>query len=196
VTRPTLEKRIVTKRPRFGTARYFCAACGYRHWYWSKVGTKHKLEADFDKERGVVPRPKRTRPPLRLHLVLKAKWFSLIESGEKTVEYRDFVEHWETRILKPWNVNGGNTVTFHRGYTNVTMTFNLASVAVTMDETTIELYLGRRIDGGELSLKEHHDLAEKGVWVYCSWCPCDKCEDQRERARTRAQGRDLLERGK
>ena len=34
-----------------------------------------------------------------LHLTLKKKWFDLIASGKKTVEYREFKPHWEKRLL-------------------------------------------------------------------------------------------------
>lgn len=33
-----------------------------------------------------------------LHLTLKRKWFDLIASGKKTVEYREFKEYWKNRL--------------------------------------------------------------------------------------------------
>lgn len=33
-----------------------------------------------------------------LHLVLKGKWYRMIESGEKPEEYRDITEYWQTRL--------------------------------------------------------------------------------------------------
>ena len=34
-----------------------------------------------------------------LHLTLKKKWFNLIASGKKTVEYREFKPYWEKRLV-------------------------------------------------------------------------------------------------
>lgn len=53
-----------------------------------------------------------------LHLVLKAKWYDMIASGEKKEEYRENTSYWMKRIGKLHDV-----VCFHRGYTNTTMTF-------------------------------------------------------------------------
>lgn len=35
---------------------------------------------------------------MKLHLVLKKKWFDMIASGEKKVEYRDIKPHWTSRL--------------------------------------------------------------------------------------------------
>lgn len=83
--------------------------------------------------------------PLHLHLALKHKYYNQIERGEKKVEYRDNTLYWRVRIVKPWCSNGGNTVTFHRGYTNTTMTFKISSLVINGDK--IELHLGERIEG-------------------------------------------------
>lgn len=34
-----------------------------------------------------------------LPLVLKGKWYDMIASGEKKEEYREFKQHWMTRII-------------------------------------------------------------------------------------------------
>lgn len=34
-----------------------------------------------------------------LHLTLTKKWFGLIASGEKTVEYREYKDHWISRLM-------------------------------------------------------------------------------------------------
>lgn len=187
--KPTLDPKKINNRPKYGTARYFCPKCRYTHWYWSKIGTAHKLEAEFDAERGAVPRTKTPIPPLKLHLVLKHKWFDLIESGKKTVEYRDLKTFWINRIIKRHNPNGGNVVIFHKGYTDVTISFEIRMIVCNTPTEKIEIHLGKRLDGGTLSLKKHNDLAEKGVWAYCSWCPCEKCEEYR---RTKKEG-DVFE---
>jgi len=72
------------------------------------------------------------------HLVLMHKWFDAIARGEKTVEYR-LADYWSRRIL------GCNHVVFHRGYTTRTMTFEIASIAVTGNQ--LEIHLGKRLDG-------------------------------------------------
>lgn len=35
-----------------------------------------------------------------LHLTLKNKWFDLIASGEKTIEYREAKQYWLVRLFK------------------------------------------------------------------------------------------------
>lgn len=79
-----------------------------------------------------------------IHLVLKHKWYDMIESGEKPEEYRDFSEYWTKRLLgckhviaRPARqsfpmklpIKKGTTVTFHRGYTKTTMTFEVEYLA-------------------------------------------------------------------
>lgn len=34
-----------------------------------------------------------------LHLTLKKKWFDLIASGEKKIEYREYKPYWQKRLL-------------------------------------------------------------------------------------------------
>ena len=115
-----------------------------------------------------------------LHLILKAKWYDMIEKGEKTAEYRDFKRYLWKFLIKEnakeslrekdmdelkqmvkdycqsardiayggddvkredFDVNTrlvfGNkqmyrysSVTFHRGYTNTTMTFRIDKIAM------------------------------------------------------------------
>lgn len=79
---------------------------------------------------------------LTLHLVLKHRFYDAIDQGKKKVEYRDNTPYWRRRIVPKWNSNGGNTVIFHRGYTNQTMRFKIA-LLVLGDQ--IELHLGERL---------------------------------------------------
>lgn len=115
-----------------------------------------------------------------LHLILKAKWYDMIQKGEKTAEYRDFKRYlWKFLIkenakesLREKDMDelkaqvkqycqaardyayGGDdvkredfnvatrlvfgnkqmyrysSVTFHRGYTNTTMTFRIDKIAM------------------------------------------------------------------
>ena len=77
-----------------------------------------------------------------LHLVLKAKWYDMIASGEKKEEYREIKPYWEKRLLEGVGEDEegeGETcchvfyvdydrVCFHRGYTSTTMTFAVESI--------------------------------------------------------------------
>lgn len=87
-----------------------------------------------------------------LTLFLKKKWFDMIASGEKTEEYREIKPYWEKRLLdyeaikrdykmlvfrrflvgkgvNPLAYPRGFThVRFHRGYTKITMTFDIDSI--------------------------------------------------------------------
>lgn len=80
-----------------------------------------------------------------LHLVLKAKWYNMIASGEKKEEYRDITLYWKKRLLD-WDYpqpiaydfekdegccwGKHDYVCFHRGYTNLTMTFELTHILI------------------------------------------------------------------
>jgi len=59
-----------------------------------------------------------------LHLVLKRKWYDMIDSGEKREEYRDETPHWE-RIYTWWLREGckPRVVAFQRGYRKPSMWF-------------------------------------------------------------------------
>ena len=96
-----------------------------------------------------------------LHLVLKRKWWGMIESGEKKEEYREACHYWAIRLLDRqyrWysqNIDYPNdfidwlcfglahndiafrsyeNVCFHLGYTNNTMTFKITSMNVMYGE--------------------------------------------------------------
>ena len=84
-----------------------------------------------------------------LDLVLKGKWYDMIASGEKTEEYREIKPYWEKRLLDYEAIKrdygmrvfrsfvvgdplkhprGFTHVRFHRGYTKITMTFEIDSI--------------------------------------------------------------------
>lgn len=48
-----------------------------------------------------------------LYLFLKYKWYDLIESGQKTSEYREIKPYWINRLENKHY----DTVTFQRGFT-------------------------------------------------------------------------------
>lgn len=72
-----------------------------------------------------------------LYLPLKAKWYDMIESGEKKEEYRDLSTYWCKRlidgspnetlsiVLKHYDV-----VCFRYGYTKRTMSFKVESICI------------------------------------------------------------------
>ena len=54
-----------------------------------------------------------------LSLVLKGKWFDMIERGEKREEYRDIKPYWKTRLVNWLDKQDGMAVPvveFRRGY--------------------------------------------------------------------------------
>lgn len=83
-----------------------------------------------------------------LHLVLKHQWYNLIESGEKTSEYREIKPYWENRFKKHYD-----TVTFQKGYTKnpPTMVFEIISIEKTSEKNDLnldevyEIKLGKRL---------------------------------------------------
>lgn len=73
-----------------------------------------------------------------VHLILKHEYYELIATGQKWTEYRDNSLYWKSRIL------GKKYVTFHKGYTNIVMTFEIIVIRVNEDRGEIEIHIGRR----------------------------------------------------
>lgn len=92
-----------------------------------------------------------------LHLVLKRKWWELIASGEKKEEYRDITDYWVRRLCfsridglckeppfkgfdqcyycqmiagEDYCAFPFDAVTFHLGYSNTTMTFEIEKISI------------------------------------------------------------------
>ena len=104
-----------------------------------------------------------------LHLVLIGKWYDMIESGEKTEEYREMKQYWLKRILgvstpslpvltlialQISKQSKFERVCFHRGYTNRTMIFEIKDISIgkgkapwgaPVDKKVIIIKLGNRI---------------------------------------------------
>ena len=119
-----------------------------------------------------------------LHLVLKRKWWDMIESGEKPEEYRDITSYYAARLL----IKGDwiylkqtyrgydedeimrvvkkyagksqlrwqhyDAVCFHRGYTNITMTYEFKGTSIgygnpdwgaPTDREVFKIKLGKRL---------------------------------------------------
>ena len=47
-----------------------------------------------------------------LYLILKSEWYDKIESGEKTIEYRESKPYWDIRLNKHYDA-----ASLRRGYT-------------------------------------------------------------------------------
>lgn len=73
------------------------------------------------------------------HLMLKHKWYNLIEAGLKTIEYRKNSKHYQDCVL-PDRIT---KVALHKGYTKTVMVFKIKRKLVKKD--IIEIHLGARI---------------------------------------------------
>ena len=77
-----------------------------------------------------------TKDSHTLHLVLKHKWYDLIASGKKKVEYRAMSEYWSSRLLletnngSPVKVKTYDSVVFHKGYTSIVMEWEIKKIDV------------------------------------------------------------------
>ena len=103
-----------------------------------------------------------------LDLVLKTKWYDMIESGEKKEEYREEKPYWVKRLTglnagflpfsyrngyEKINQKGYTHIRFHRAYTNTTMLFELTDIVYdygkdywgAWDEKVFVLKLGERV---------------------------------------------------
>ena len=93
---------------------------------------------------------RRSKEMNTVHLVLEYEHYDAIDSGEKTIEYRDNSPYWRTRILgkHPSGKDSKEFVTFHRGYTNETMSFKIAYLVVPRPDEVdkqIEIHLSARM---------------------------------------------------
>lgn len=86
-----------------------------------------------------------------LHLPLKAKWYEMIDSGEKTEEYREIKPYWINRFTEPLKIGlpllhhpllphnrsgrAYDAVKFSYGYTKRAMTFEIKSISIGKGKT-------------------------------------------------------------
>lgn len=83
-----------------------------------------------------------------LHLVLKRRWYEMIERGEKTEEYREIKTYWTMRL------GHFDAVKFSYGYTKRTMMFECRTISVgrgrkewgAPDNDVYIIKLGKRIN--------------------------------------------------
>lgn len=83
-----------------------------------------------------------------LRVILKHKYYKLVEEGKKTIEYRKNTRYWRRRIFRNGKYKDTgklkfNTITFHKGYTKEVLKFNIAKVIV--KKYIIEIHLGEKI---------------------------------------------------
>ena len=55
-----------------------------------------------------------------LHLVLKGKWYDMIESGEKKEEYRAFTPYWCNRLIQPYGMGYWRDIFSHNSIEKLT----------------------------------------------------------------------------
>ena len=74
-----------------------------------------------------------------LDLVLKHKWYDMIDVGDKPEEYREDNDYWnnrlidkETSLVKPFT-----HVRFHRGYTSTTMLWTITGISFGRGKTEL-----------------------------------------------------------
>lgn len=125
----------------------------------------------FDFRHGDVEILLYDKPEYILDLVLKHKWYDMIDSGEKGEEYRELKQYYARRILEcygwyDWcrtgckgcsvrhnNLSKVTHVRFHRGYTSTTMTFEIKGLSIgkgnpewgAPDHETFIIKLGKKL---------------------------------------------------
>ena len=69
-----------------------------------------------------------------LHLPLKAKWYEMQESGEKTEEYREYNNYWYKRLIDPDTLRAKpyTHVLFRYGYTQRCFIHRIDSITIGM----------------------------------------------------------------
>lgn len=67
-----------------------------------------------------------------LDLVLKHKWYDAIRVEGKREEYREINDYWINRLSKKIEnpLKHFDTVRFHKGYSNITMVFQITGITI------------------------------------------------------------------
>lgn len=68
-----------------------------------------------------------------LDLVLKGKWFDMIQSGIKREEYREIKSYWTKRLFN----KEYSQVKFRRGYTKNSLIFQITDISIGRGNTDI-----------------------------------------------------------
>lgn len=89
---------------------------------------------------------RREAGPLVVSAILAFRWYDEIAAGRKRIEYREICDYW-TRLL--WDGDRTERITaikFNRGYTPVTMTWQVREICRNEVDGVYEIHLGKRID--------------------------------------------------
>lgn len=76
-----------------------------------------------------------------LDLVLKHKWYDAIRVEGKREEYREINGYWVNHLCQKigdfgnYSIKNFDTVRFHKGYSNVTMTFQITDITIGRGKT-------------------------------------------------------------
>ena len=72
-----------------------------------------------------------------LDLVLKHKWYDMIDVGDKPEEYRQNNDYWNNRLIdkETLRVKPFSHVRFHRGYTSTTMLWTITDISLGRGKT-------------------------------------------------------------
>jgi len=72
-----------------------------------------------------------------LDLVLKHKWYDMIDVGDKPEEYRQKNDYWNNRLIdkETLRVKPFSHVRFHRGYTSTTMLWTITDISLGRGKT-------------------------------------------------------------
>lgn len=69
-----------------------------------------------------------------LYLTLKKKWFDMIASGEKKVEYRKIKPYWESRLMPLRQVKIFDEIHFKNGYSEDSPFMSVAWEGLRLEE--------------------------------------------------------------
>ncbi|MEK6945573.1 MAG: ASCH domain-containing protein [Nanoarchaeota archaeon] len=76
-----------------------------------------------------------------LYLTLKKKWFDLISSGEKKIEYREIKPYWTKRLFDNGNSKKFDFIIFKNGYTKNSPKIKVEFLGITKNKM-YEILLG------------------------------------------------------
>jgi len=84
-------------------------------------------------------------PPITVSASLAFKWYDEIEAGRKRIEYRDITPYWTDRLWANGVTERIEAIRFTRGYTNVSMTWEVTEINRNEEDGVYEIHLGKRI---------------------------------------------------
>ena len=89
---------------------------------------------------------RRDAKPRIVSAILAYRWYDEIAARRKRIEYREICDYWTSRL---W-ADGANrrvaAIKFNRGYTPVSMTWQIIKIMRNDKDGVYEIHLGERID--------------------------------------------------